>query len=172
MTKYEPGQVNKISFSSTILQRDITLYIYLPKSYSDLFKHKVVFCFDGLDFFRYGQIHRLYERERKEGRIERAIFVGFQYEDVASRRVEFHPQGEKSADTVNAMAREILPFIDEQFATFRVGNARLLLGDSLAGSIAFLTTLSYPRIFSQVGMLSPYTCLLYTSDAADECVNV
>ncbi|SUM32358.1 esterase [Staphylococcus gallinarum] len=46
-------------------------------------------------------------------------------------------------------------FIDRTFPTFKVGNSRILLGDSLAGSVALMTALSYPRVFSQVGMLSP-----------------
>ena len=53
------------------------------------------------------------------------------------------------------MANEILPFIDDQFPTYKVGNGRVILGDSLAGSAALITALSYPRIFSQVGLLSP-----------------
>ncbi|MEJ7545523.1 alpha/beta hydrolase-fold protein, partial [Staphylococcus hominis] len=35
------------------------------------------------------------------------------------------------------------------------GNTRLLIGDSLAGSIALMTAMTYPTIFSQVALLSP-----------------
>ena len=48
------------------------------------------------------------------------------------------------------------PFIDKTFPTYKVGNARILMGDSL-GSIALLTALTYPTIFSQVAMLSPHS---------------
>src|SRR5699024_2873803 len=114
-----------------------------------------VFCFDGLDFFSFGRIHRSYERLREQNDVERAIFVGFHYEDVDKRRAEFHPQGARTHLTVKAVANEILPFIDRTFPTYKVGNARVILGDSLAGSAALMTALSYPRIFSQVGLLSP-----------------
>ncbi|PTE27170.1 alpha/beta hydrolase-fold protein, partial [Staphylococcus equorum] len=117
--------------------------------------YKVVFCFDGLDFFSFGRIHRSYENLRETNEIEKAIFVGFHYEDVDKRRAEFHPQGARTHLTVKAVANEILPFIDRTFPTYKVGNARILLGDSLAGSVALMTALSYPRIFSQVGLLSP-----------------
>ncbi len=50
-----------------------------------------------------------------------------------------------------------MPFIDSTFSTLKVGNARLLVGDSLAGSIALLTALTYPTIFSRVAMLSPHS---------------
>ena len=49
-----------------------------------------------------------------------------------------------------------MPFIDSTFSTLKVGNARLLVGDSLAGSI-ILTALTYPTIFSRVAMLSPHS---------------
>ncbi|ARJ51449.1 esterase family protein [Staphylococcus lutrae] len=156
MSSFKPGEITVTHFNSDYLEREITLSVYLPRDYSDLYKSKVIFCFDGRDFLRYGQIHRVYEKLRKAGEIERAIIIGLHYENVEMRRKEFHPQGEKAGQTVQAVANEILPWIDRTFATYKVGHARLLLGDSLAGSIAFLTALSYPRVMSQVGMLSPY----------------
>lgn len=155
MTEFKIGTVNKTTFHSDLLERDITFSIYLPEDYTPLFKYKVIFCFDGLDFFRYGRIHRTYENLRKEEKIERAIIIGFHYETVDLRREEFSPDGSKAPLTVKAMAKEILPYIDQNFPTYKVANGRILLGDSLAGSIALMTALSYPRLFSQVGMFSP-----------------
>lgn len=156
MSDFKPGKISTVNVHSVILDRQVTLSVYLPEDYSDLYKSKVIFCFDGRDFLRFGQLHRVYERLRKNNDIERAIIVGFHYESVEKRRIEFHPQGKKAAQTVQAVAREIFPWIDETFPTYKVGNARLLLGDSLAGSIALLTALSYPRVMSQVGLLSPH----------------
>ena len=149
------GKINKHQFYSDILEREVTISIYLPEDYTDLFKHQVIICFDGLDFLRFGRIQREYERLRKDQEIQRAIIVGFHYESVEKRREEFHPQGSRSHLTVKAIGKELLPFIDATFPTYKVGNARLLMGDSLAGSIALLTSLTYPTIFSQVAMLSP-----------------
>lgn len=155
MSEFKPGKINKHQFYSDILEREVTISIYLPEDYTDLFKHQVIICFDGLDFLRFGRIQREYERLRKEQEIQRAIIVGFHYESVEKRREEFHPQGSRSHLTVKAIGKELLPFIDAMFPTYKVGNARLLMGDSLAGSIAMLTALTYPTIFSQVAMLSP-----------------
>lgn len=94
---------------------------------------------------------------RREDEIQRAIIIGFHYEDVDKRREEFHPQGTRSHKTVQVVGKELLPFIDKTFPTYKVGNARILMGDSLAGSIALLTALTYPTIFSQVAMLSPHS---------------
>ncbi|BCU51932.1 enterochelin esterase-like enzyme [Staphylococcus auricularis] len=155
MTTFKPGEVTRVNFTSDILNRDITLSIYLPKDYSALRQYKIIFCFDGRDFFSFGQIHRKYEKLRQTKRIDDAIFVGFHYESVDKRREEFHPQGDKAPLTVKTMAQELLPYVEAQFPTYHLANSRILLGDSLAGSIALLTALSYPRIFSQVGVLSP-----------------
>ncbi len=155
MSEFKPGKINKHQFYSDILEREVTISIYLPEDYTDLFKHQVIICFDGLDFLRFGRIQREYERLRKDQEIQRAIIVGFHYESVEKRREEFHPQGSRSHLTIKAIGKELLPFIDATFPTYKVGNARLLMGDSLAGSIALLTSLTYPTIFSQVAMLSP-----------------
>lgn len=155
MLDFKPGKINKHILHSDILQRDITLSIYLPETYTNLSKYEVIICFDGLDFLRFGRIQRDYERLRQNEQIHPAIIVGFNYEDVDKRRAEFHPQGQRSSQTIQAVGKELLPFIDQTFPTYKVGNARLLIGDSLAGSIALMIGLTYPTIFSQVAMLSP-----------------
>ncbi|MBI5975260.1 esterase family protein [Staphylococcus canis] len=156
MTEFKAGQITKTQFESNILDRTVTLSVYLPEDYSNDEPSNVIFCFDGRDFMRYGQIHRLYERLWRKGEIKKSIIIGFHYESVHKRHEEFHPQGEFASMTVRAVATEIFPWIDETFTTHTSSESRVLLGDSLAGSIAFLTALSYPRTLSQVGMLSPH----------------
>ena len=155
MSEFKVGKINKKIIHSDILNRDVTLSVYLPEDYTNLFKYQLIFCFDGLDFFRFGRIQRIYEQLREEQSIQRAIIVGFHYEDVEKRREEFHPSGRRSNLTIKAMGKEILPYIDATFPTYKVGNTRLLIGDSLAGSIALMTAMTYPTIFSQVALLSP-----------------
>ena len=50
MSEFKPGKINKHILYSDILERDVTISIYLPEEYTDLFKYKVIICFDGLDF--------------------------------------------------------------------------------------------------------------------------
>ena len=59
---------------------------------------------------------------------------------------EFHPQGTRSHKTVQVVGKELLPFIDKTFPTYKVGNARILMGDSLAGSSTF-NRLDLPNYF-------------------------
>lgn len=149
------GLVDQIKLESKFLERAVTISIYLPKDYTDLYKHHVVITFDGRDFFQFGQIHRAYEKLRSNHEVERAIIVGVHYEDVERRRTEFHPDGEHRREMSQFVVKELCPYIDKTFSTLKVGNARILLGDSLAGSIALLTGLEYPHHFSQIGMFSP-----------------
>lgn len=68
MYDFQPGRINKISFPSELLERDVTLSIYLPKDFSELFKYKVVFCFDGLDFLvleEFIEVMKIYVKRMK-----------------------------------------------------------------------------------------------------------
>ena len=49
MTEFNAGKINK-KVIYDILDRDVTLSIYLPEEYTELFKYQVILCFDGLDF--------------------------------------------------------------------------------------------------------------------------
>ncbi|WP_239719682.1 MULTISPECIES: alpha/beta hydrolase-fold protein [unclassified Mammaliicoccus] len=149
------GLVDQIKLESKFLKREVTISIYLPKDYTDLYKHHVVITFDGRDFFQFGQIHREYEKLRTAEMLERAIIVGVHYEDVELRRKEFHPDGEHRKEMSQFVVKELCPYIDKTFSTLKVGNARVLLGDSLAASVALVTGLEYPHHFSQLGLFSP-----------------
>lgn len=154
MSEFKVGKINKKIIHSDILNRDVTLSVYLPEDYTNLFKYQLIFALM-VQIFRFGRIQRIYEQLREEQSIQRAIIVGFHYEDVEKRREEFHPSGSRSNLTIKAMGKEILPYIDATFPTYKVGNTRLLIGDSLAGSIALMTAMTYPTIFSRVALLSP-----------------
>ncbi|SUK39230.1 Acetyl esterase [Staphylococcus aureus] len=73
MLEFKAGKINKHVLYSDILNRDVTLSIYLPESYNQLVKYNVILCFDGLDFLRFGRIQRTYESLIKEARIDDAI---------------------------------------------------------------------------------------------------
>ena len=53
--EFKAGKINKHVLYSDILNRDVTLSIYLPESYNQLVKYNVILCFDGLDFYVSGE---------------------------------------------------------------------------------------------------------------------
>ncbi len=114
MSEFKTGKINKHVLYSNILNRDVTISIYLPESYNQLVKYNVILCFDGLDFLRFGRIRRTYESLIKEARIDDAIIVGFHYEDVDKRR-EIHPQGSRSHLTIQSVGKEMCHLLTRRF---------------------------------------------------------
>lgn len=151
-----PGKVHTIDFESETLGENYEIQYYLPKNFSDLYKHHVVLTFDSQDFFKYGQIERQYEKLAEAGEVERAIIVGVPYPSVEWRNEYFSPNGAHHEAFVSFIARELINWIDNNFPTLKVGTSRVLMGDSLAGSFAFSVAVTYPATFSQAVAFSPF----------------
>ena len=47
MSEFKVGKINKKIIHSDILNRDVTLSVYIPEDYTNLFKYQLIFCFDG-----------------------------------------------------------------------------------------------------------------------------
>lgn len=152
----EPGKVHTTKIKSEVCNESFDIQYYLPKNYSDLNKYNVILTFDSQDFFKYGQIERLYERLRKKEEIDRAIIVGIPYPNVEWRNHYFSPNGEHHEKMVTFVGRELIQWVDANFPTLKMPNSRILMGESLAGSFAFSVALSYPTTFPQALAFSPY----------------
>ena len=151
-----PGKVHSIDFDSEILNDTYEIQYYLPKNFSDLYKHHVIITFDSQDFFKYGQIERAYEKLYEAEAVERAVIVGVPYPSVEWREDYFNPNGDYHEKLVAFVSRELITWIDQTFPTLKVGTSRLLMGESYAGSTAFSVALQYPSTFSQAVAFSPY----------------
>ncbi len=151
-----PGKVHDAEVKSTTLDETFKVQYYLPKNFSDLYKHKVIITFDSQDFFKFGQIERLYETIYEEDAVDRSIIVGIPYPSVRWRNDYFSPNGDKHEKFVQFVATDFINWIDNNFPTLRVGNGRLLFGESLAGSFAYSVSLHYPTTFSQAASFSPF----------------
>lgn len=151
-----PGKIHDAQVHARALDETFKVQYYLPKNFSDLYKHKVIITFDSQDFFKYGQVERLYEKLYEEDAVERSIIVGIPYPSVEWRNDYFSPNGDKHESFVQFVATDFISWIDNNFPTLRVGNARLLFGESLAGSFAYSVTLHYPATFTQAAAFSPF----------------
>lgn len=152
----EPGKVHTTEVASEVCEETFEIQYYLPKNYSDLNKYNVVITFDSQDFFRYGQIERIYETLRKDEEIDRSIIVGVPYPEVDWRNHYFHPNGEHHDNMVTFVGRELIQWIDKTFPTLKMAHSRVLMGESLAGTFAFSVALSYPTTFPQAVAFSPF----------------
>ncbi|MFY0760013.1 esterase family protein [Metabacillus dongyingensis] len=151
------GIVKETLLYSKELEEEVTLLIYLPKNYSPLYKYSLIIAQDGQDYFRLGRISRQTEALLSEKEIENVIIVGIPYRDVHDRRDKYHPEGPKQKAYIRFLAHEVVPFLDKEFPTYQMGAGRALIGDSLAGTVSFMTALTYPNTFGKVIMQSPYS---------------
>ncbi|WP_042349450.1 alpha/beta hydrolase [Bacillus massiliigorillae] len=150
------GRIQDLEFYSEALQENIKLLVYLPPNYSPFYKYTLCITNDGKDYFQMGRIGRVADSLLHTNKIEDVIIIGIPYNDVHDRRSKYHPEGEKNESYIRFLAHELVPFLDQEFPTHGVGNGRMLIGDSLAGTVSLMTALRYPNMFGKVAMQSPY----------------
>lgn len=68
---------------------------------------------------------------------------------------KYHPQGEQHKAYTNFLTHEVVPFLDDYLPTLNMGYTRTLMGDSLAGTFALTTALTYPHTFGKIIIQSP-----------------
>jgi len=138
------------------LNEEIELLIYLPSTFSPLYKYNILIAQDGADYFKLGRIARFTEELLSNKEIENVIIVGIPYKDVQDRRRKYHPKGEQFNAYIRFLAHELVPYLDEKFPTLHMGHGRALIGDSLGGTVSLMAALSYPHTFGRVIMQSPF----------------
>jgi len=138
------------------LNEEIELLIYLPSTFSPLYKYNILIAQDGADYFKLGRIARFTEELLSNKEIENVIIVGIPYKDVQDRRRKYHPKGEQFDAYIRFLAHELVPYLDEKFPTLHMGHGRALIGDSLGGTVSLMAALSYPHTFGRVIMQSPF----------------
>ncbi len=150
------GTVKDITFYSKVLQEEIELLIYVPANYTPLNKYNILIASDGKDYFQLGGIPRLADQLLDDYEIDNIIIVGVPYKNIADRRKKYIPTGEQHEAYLRFLAHELVPYLDNEYSTFQLGETRGLIGDSMAATASLLATLKYPNIFSKAILQSPY----------------
>lgn len=154
--KQTMGKLEEISFYSQALQEDVQLLVYLPANFTPLHKHTIVIAQDGKDYMQFGKAHRVIEQLREKEEIDRTIIVGIPYKNPVDRKEKYHPSGSQNAAYIRFLSHELVSYLDEQYPTYQVGKGRVLIGDSLGGTVSLMTALMYPHTFGKVIMQSPF----------------
>ncbi|MFD1929124.1 alpha/beta hydrolase [Sporosarcina siberiensis] len=152
----EYGKIKEVTFYSKALDEDMQLLIHLPHNYSELYKYSILIASDGKDYIQYGRIGRVIDELIDAREIENVIVVGVPYKSVSERRRLYHPEGDRHEAYLRFLARELVPYMDENYPTYQVGDGRGLIGDSLAATISLLAAAKYPNTFGKVLLHSPY----------------
>lgn len=150
------GKMVDVTIKSNELQEDIEVLVYLPATYSPLYKYSILIAQDGRDYFQLGKIGRIAEELYNQREIENLIIVGVPYKNVEDRRRKYHPNGEQNEAYIRFLAHELVPFLDAEYPTYQMGRGRALIGDSLAATVSLLTCLQYPNTFGKVLLQSPF----------------
>lgn len=153
--EHSRGTIKDLTVSSKELGEEIQLLVYLPASFSPLFKYSIIIAQDGKDYFQLGRIGRTADELLKNHDIENIIIVGIPYKDVEDRRKKYHPSGEQHNAYIRFLAHELVPFLDKEFPTYQMGMGRALMGDSLAATVSLMAALLYPHTFGKVLLQSP-----------------
>ena len=149
------GKIEEVSIYSKALDEEMQLLIHLPHNYSELYKFSILIASDGKDYFQYGRIGRVVDELIEAREIENVIVVGVPYKSVSERRRLYHPEGDRHEAYLRFLARELVPYLDENYPTYQVGDGRGLIGDSLAATISLLAAAKYPNTFGKVILHSP-----------------
>ena len=150
------GHMTEMQVDSRYLNETMVLKIYKPEAFSHLYKYNICIMQDGNDYYQIGRIATLSDKLHSNAEIQNTIFVGIHYQNKYDRIKKYHPSGEQQQAYSKFLAHEVSPLLDDTFPTLHMGQSRILMGDSLAGTLALMTSLNYPHTFGKVIMQSPY----------------
>lgn len=149
------GNMYDETINSVFLKEEMVLKIYEPETFNSLYENNVCIMQDGDDYFQLGRVATVSDTLHEEEEIVNTTFVGIHYIDRFDRLKKYHPEGEQFEAYIQFLAKEAVPLLDEILPINPLGTVRTLMGDSLAGTIAFLTALRHPNVFNKVIMQSP-----------------
>lgn len=152
----DKGTVRDLTFYSEALQENMQLLVYIPANYTPLYKYNILIASDGKDYFQLGGIPRLADELIDDYEIENVIIVGVAYKDAFDRRRKYIPTGEQFEDYLAFLVNELVPYLDDEYSTYQLGQTRGLIGDSMAATVSLLAAIKYPNIFGKAILHSPY----------------
>jgi enterochelin esterase-like enzyme len=150
------GTTKEFSIYSDALGEDVELLVYFPASFSTLYKYNLLIAQDGRDYFQLGRVAKTIEELLQEKKIDNTIVIGIPYKNVDDRKEKYHPYGKQNQAYIRFLAHELVPFLDKEFPSYQMGMGRILMGDSLGGTVSLLSALAYPHTFGKIIMQSPY----------------
>lgn len=157
-------------FASRYLSTRRDLVVYLPPGYDDAGgRHPVLYLQDGQNLFDPATAFAgndwkadvVADQLIRHGSIPPVIIVGI-HNTGAKRISEYTPtrdktrrKGGKADRYAQMLAREIKPFIDREFRTYKAAEATGIGGSSLGALVSLEASLLYPRVFGNVAAMSP-----------------
>lgn len=153
MVRRRKGKMDSLLISSDYLDENIEVTWYLPEGFTPFNDYQLVIMQDGNDYFQMGRIATLSDDLHEDGEIDLTIFVGIHYRDRYDRWDKYHPEGKQNNNYTSFLLKEAIPAVENELHITPI--SRALMGDSLAGTFAWMTATSFPSSFQKVIMQSP-----------------
>jgi enterochelin esterase-like enzyme len=150
---YARRTVLKETLVSDRLGKERSLRVYLPPGYNDMVSHRIVYCQDGEECFNFGRIATHATRLILEEDIEPFLIVGVDV-DIANRTDEYSPDGRRSEAYARFFVDELMPYVESRYPVRTGTGDRVLVGDSLGGTVSLHLSLQVPDLIQKVVALS------------------
>lgn len=149
------GKMYDRIIDSKFLQEEMVLKVYEPEQFDYSSPSHVVIMQDGNDYYQMGRVATLSDRMHEDYELYNTVFVGIHYIDRKDRLKKYAPDGEQFEAYKQFLTKEVIPLMEEICPINPLGTTYALMGDSLAGTIALMTAIEFPQIFSKVVLQSP-----------------
>lgn len=159
---------------SRYLNETLSLRIYEPEQIDPLYETNVCIMQDGNDYYNMGRVATVSDQLHDNYDIVNTIFIGIHYKDRFQRRERYHPDGEEHEAYVNFVVEEVVPALKNIVPLNPLGITYSLMGDSLAGTLAYILAVKHPQIFKNIIIQSPLINdeLLELAKQSDEINNL
>ena len=143
------GTIVDTSFFSNKLYNRRNVKIYLPSGYTVKKQYRVIVFHDGLEFVSLADILNILDYLIAHHEIEPVIGV---FVPPVDRESEY--AGNKMDEFTSFIVNELMPVIDQRFATNKDPGKRATFGISDGGNIALYIGMKHPEIFGKIAAMS------------------
>jgi len=151
--EYARRTVLKESLHSEALGKERTLRVFLPPGYNEMVSHRIVYCQDGEECFNFGRIATHATKLILDEGVEPFLIVGVDV-DMPNRTEEYAPDGRRFESYCEFFVDELMPFVESRYPVRTGGGDRILVGDSLGGTVSLHLSLQVPDLIQKVIALS------------------
>lgn len=151
--RYYKRTIDKLTVSSSALNEERQVRVYLPPGYNELLDYPIVYCQDGEQFFQFGRIATHANRMILDEGVEPFLIAGVTV-NVKNRTSEYAPEGERFLAYQQFFTQELIPYLEKTYPVKADPAQRILAGDSLGGTVSLHMALDYPERFHKVLALS------------------
>ena len=139
------GRVEEFDFTSTLLNNQRRVYVYLPPEYAKqpVQRYATLYIHDGGEYLSRARLPTVLDNLRQSRHIPPLIAVMI---DPVDRMAEYHTN-ERYAQFLE---QELIPHIDQRYRTRGERGARGVMGASMGGLMATYLALARPQLFSKV----------------------